>query len=96
VTPTRVPTYTPLPSSTPSPTPAPTLNPTPPPARIGDTDGLGLNLREAPGGEVIDILPEGTPVEILQRQQVDDQAWLQVRDPQGRTGWVAAQFVQLP
>jgi len=54
-----------------------------------------VRLRWTPGGAIAGVLREGERVEILyQRQTVDDQEWLQIRDQGGRIGWVVAQYVQ--
>ena len=49
----------------------------------------GLNLRETPGGTIIVVLPQGTPVEILE----DQGNFLKV-NALGQTGFVAAQHIQ--
>ncbi len=93
-TPTPTETLTPTQTATPSPTPTETPTPTPIPAVIANTGGLGAFLRDAPGGKVIAALPEGTPVEILYRREIANNIeWVEVRDAQGRIGWVAAQFL---
>lgn len=93
-TPTPSFTSTPTQTATPSPTSTETLTPTPVPAVIANTGGLGAFLRDAPGGKVIAALPEGTPVEILYRRETANNIeWVEVRDAQGRIGWVAAQFL---
>ena len=54
-----------------------------------------MRLRWTPGGATAGVLSEGERVEILyQRQTVDDQEWLQIRDQGGRIGWVVAQYIQ--
>jgi uncharacterized hydrophobic protein (TIGR00271 family) len=94
-TPTRAPTATPTSTPTHTPTPTHTATPTPVIALIGGTGGRGVRLRWTPGGAIAGVLREGERVEILrQRQMVDDQEWLQIRDQEGRIGWVAAQYVQ--
>jgi uncharacterized hydrophobic protein (TIGR00271 family) len=94
-TPTMTATATSSPTSTVAVTPTATATPTPVAAVIGDTGGQGVFLRQTPGGEVVDALAEGAPVEILnEREVVDDIEWVQVRDEDGRVGWVAAQYVQ--
>jgi uncharacterized protein YgiM (DUF1202 family) len=51
-------------------------------------------LRWTPGGETAGVLREGERVEILhQRQTVNDQEWFQIRDEQGRVGWVVARYL---
>ena len=91
-TPTPTPTLTP--TSTPTPTPAPTLTPAPVVAVVSGTGGRGLLLRWTPGGAIAGTLREGERVEILYRSETtDDVEWVQVRDEQGRIGWVAAEYV---
>lgn len=97
-TPTNTPTATATATHTPSPTPTPThtLTPTPAVAAIGGTGGLGVRLRWTPGGATAGVLREGEQIEVLyERQLLEDQEWVQIRDQQGRVGWVASQFVQL-
>lgn len=94
-TPTPTETLTPTQTATPSPTSTEALTPTPIPAVIANTGGLGAFLRDAPGGAVITALAEGTPVEILHRSQtVNDLEWIEVRDAEGRVGWVAALYLE--
>jgi hypothetical protein len=86
-----------VPTSTVTHTPAPTILPTPTPitALILGTGGQGLRIRQTPGGTIAGVLQEGDPVEILYRRQaVDDLQWIEIRDQEGRVGWVAAQYVQ--
>lgn len=91
---TLTPTATPTSTQTATPSPTPTETPTPVPAVIANTGGLGAFLRDAPGGKVIAALPEGTPVAILYRREIaNNMEWVEVRDAQGRIGWVAAQFL---
>jgi uncharacterized hydrophobic protein (TIGR00271 family) len=87
ITPTNTPTRTPTSTNTATPTPVTAL--------ISGTGGRGVRLRWTPGGAIAGVLREGERVEILyQRQTVDDQEWLQIRDQGGRIGWVVAQYVQ--
>ena len=93
-TPTDTPTPTPTSTSTPTTTPAPTLTPTPVVAVVSGPCGRGLFLRRTPGGAIARTLREGERVEILYRSETtDDVEWVQVRDEQGRIGWVAAEYV---
>jgi hypothetical protein len=53
-----------------------------------------LTLRRTPGGEAITTIPEGTALATTgEEERVGDRQWRQVRDPEGRNGWVAAEFV---
>lgn len=100
-TPTRQPT-----SSLPTVQPPPAATNTPAPVAAtpgagrktavvtGTGDVGGLKLRKAPNGELIDSLPDGTVVEILgESQTAVGLEWRNVRDPKGREGWVAAQYL---
>jgi len=90
-------TFIPSPTATPTQalTPTLTLTPTPVSAVVSGTGGRGVNLRWTPGGPIAGVLREGEQVRILsQRQTAGNQEWIQVRDQQGRVGWVAAQYVQ--
>ncbi len=107
-TPTAVPTSTPTPTLTPSPTPSPTptstptprpsptptLTPTPAVGVVWHTSGLRLRLRAAPGGEEIGFLTEGTRVRLLgDAVEKDGHLWIKVSTPDGKVGWVAAEYV---
>jgi hypothetical protein len=101
VTPTRQPTSS-LPTVPPPPpatnTPAPVVT-TPGADRktavvTGTADVGGLKLRKVPNGELIDSLADGTVVELLgESQTAVGLEWKKVRDPKGREGWVAAQYL---
>lgn len=93
---TPTPTDTPTTTATPTDTSTPTLTYTPTPvlAQIANTYRSGMYLRDAPGGKIIALLPEGTPLLILyQRKTVADEEWIEVRDLLNRTGWVPAEFL---
>lgn len=103
-TPSPPPTATAQPSSTPSSTPSatptqtptasPSATPTPIPARIGNTGGMGVFLRSTPNGDMVAVLSERSPVQILyRREELDGLEWIEIRDALGRVGWVAARFV---
>lgn len=101
--PTLRPTATsPIPTIAPSPTPtfAPTTEPTstqaPRTATVTGAGTLGLRLRDAPNGNLIDYLPDGTVVTLLPDAPVktnDGIEWRKVIDPKGREGWVATQYI---
>lgn len=96
-TPTDTPTPTSTPSLTPSPTPTPTptftptatLTPTPALLVVGNTGGLGVNLRHAPDGLIIARLRDGERL-LLQAGQAIERGlvWVEVQDEEGRVGWV--------
>jgi hypothetical protein len=89
--PTGTPTHTPTETSTATQTPTAT----PVVAIIDGTGGSGVRLRWRPNGLTAGVLPEGALVTVLYRREVvDNQEWVQIRDENGRTGWIAAQYVQ--
>jgi uncharacterized hydrophobic protein (TIGR00271 family) len=102
---TPAPTDTPIPSASPTatltptatPTNTPTNTPTPTPVSgvIRGTGGLGVLLHWTPAGTVAGALREGAQVLVLnERETVENQEWVMVRDDAGRLGWIAVQFVQ--
>jgi hypothetical protein len=77
---------------------APTPTPPPPLAKavVANVDDPGLRLRETPGGTELGFLPSGTVLELFPEPQVktdDGLTWQKVRDPQGRVGWVATDYI---
>jgi len=93
-----LPTVAPPPAATNTPRP-PTATPSPKGKTAvvtGTSDVGGLSLRRAPSitGELIDKLPDGTVVELLGESKSDGTIeWQRVRDPRGREGWVAGQYL---
>lgn len=78
----------------------PTATPTPIVVRgiVTGTGGSGLQMRETPGGEPMEVLAEETFVTILEDEGVVEQgglAWIKVRTFLGDEGWVAEQFVEV-
>ena len=54
----------------------------------------GLYLRDAPGGEIVELVPNEAVLRILEGEQtVDDIVWWFVRSAAGNEGWVAAAFL---
>ncbi len=76
-----------------TPTPAPT--PEFPQAIVFGTNGIGLTLRDTPGGNEITILPEGTIVSLLPdaTQKQGDLTWQKIRIIDGLEGWVGEPFL---
>jgi uncharacterized hydrophobic protein (TIGR00271 family) len=100
-TPTATPTFTPSPSpsatptDTPTLTPTPTFTPTPALAQARNAFLPGLRLRQSPGGPVIATLREGEQLEVLYGMQlIGGLVWVEVRDPEGRVGWIPALYLQ--
>lgn len=86
----------PLPTSTA--VPLPTVTNTPEPLTATVSSGVGVWLREAPGTETAQLewLLEGTILIVLADQEtVDDLQWQQVQTEEGRTGWVALEFIAI-
>lgn len=111
-TPTITPAPTPTPTATSPiptiiPTETPTFTPTPEPtstaqavqtATVSGAGPQGLRLRDAPNGNVIDFLQDGTLLTLVNEPPVkspDGIEWRKVIDPQGRTGWVATAYITI-
>lgn len=102
-TPTATATATPLPTDTATPTETPTFTstpthtPTPALARADLVNLPGLTLRQSPNGPVISpVLRSGTTLTILYGNQVvNGLVWVQVRDSEGRIGWVPLLYLQV-
>jgi hypothetical protein len=61
---------------------------------VTNTGGQGLTLRQAPGGTPLGSLNEDVAVTALgDEQREGDRLWRKVRDPEGREGWMAADFL---
>jgi hypothetical protein len=61
---------------------------------VTNTDGQGLTLRQAPGGTPLGSIKDDAAVTALgEEQREGDRLWRKVRDPEGREGWVAADFL---
>jgi len=76
--------------------PTPTVTPSLTKGVVSNAGDPGVRLREAPGGTEIDFLKDGTVLDIFPEPQVktaDGITWQKVRDPQGRVGWVAADYI---
>jgi len=77
--------------ATPTPIPTPEL----PQAIVFGTQGIGLTLRDQPGGNEIAILPEGTIVSLLtdMLQEQGGITWQKIRTIEGTEGWVGTSFL---
>jgi len=79
----------------PQPTPLPvTATPDLPHAIVSGTQGIGLTVRDTPGGAEIAILPEGSVLTLLEEAPVQNSGylWQRVRTPDGDVGWAADAF----
>lgn len=93
-------TSPPTPTMTPTPDPnfpTPTATPVICRAIVDGTAGGGLTLRDAPGGEEITILPDGTIVSLLDTEPVEanDFTWLNIRTVAREEGWVVEDFLTI-
>lgn len=95
---------TPSPFSPLAPTPSPESSPTSEVvpgsgfARIGNTNGFGVNVRSEPGleYEMLAQLSDGIRVELTgEMQSADGFTWQRVRLEDGRLGWIANNFLIL-
>jgi beta-lactamase class A len=79
----------PLPTQVPR-TPTPDL----PHAVVSGTRGVGLTVRQLPGGEDLAVVPEGTILTLLPEAPVTTggYTWQLIRLPDGREGWAATDF----
>ena len=93
------PTPTPRPATA-TPSPQPTNTPTPDrPAApaIVNTEGQGANMRRAPSvsAQRVKLVAEGTVVELIGgEQRGDGYTWRNIRDVDGSTGYVIADYLQ--
>jgi len=95
VFPTASPTTAPAATATPRPPAAPTRTPLPSQLWVANAGRDGVVLRSAPGaGDLLAGLTDGTAlVPQGEQEQLSGRRWLRVKDPQGRTGWIASDFV---
>ncbi len=66
-----------------------------PQAIVFGTQGVGLTLRDRPGGQEITILPEGSIVSLLPEptQEQGGIVWRKIQTSQGQEGWVGEMFL---
>lgn len=81
-----------------TPTPLPTVTLEPTPARttaVVNSPVVGLYLRTAPGGDIVERLEDQAAVILLGPEQtVDDILWVEVTaESSGNSGWVAADYL---
>jgi hypothetical protein len=98
-TPTPTPTFTPTPTDTPTATPTFTPTPTATPVTIGvvvNTNGRGLRVHLSPDGPTFTNWRDGTRLTLVTGPvRAGGVEWLQMRDENGLTGWVAAAYIEL-
>ncbi|MCO5185769.1 MAG: serine hydrolase [Anaerolineae bacterium] len=77
-------------------TPAATREPSPyPQALVYGTRGVGLTMRETPGGNEVAILPDGAVVGLLADLPVvvNGVSWRRIATAAGQSGWVSADYL---
>jgi uncharacterized hydrophobic protein (TIGR00271 family) len=93
---TATPTQTPTNTATSTATNTPTNTPTPSLARVAQTLGRGLRLRQFPEGPIIGTMREGDGLIVLYGiQVVNGLVWIEVQDIEGRHGWVPQMFTAI-
>jgi uncharacterized hydrophobic protein (TIGR00271 family) len=93
---TSTPTQTPTNTATPTATNTPTNTPTPSLARVAQTLGRGLRLRQFPEGPIIGTMREGDYLIVLYGiDVVNGLVWIEVQDEDGRVGWVPQMFTMV-
>jgi uncharacterized protein YraI len=94
-TPTNAPTATPSATATSAPTATPTnaASPTAPPNAIVNNDTL--NMRAGPSAQyaLVGSYPRGTELKVTGKNAAGD--WLKVETPDGRSGWMSAQLLEI-
>lgn len=80
----------------PLPTAAPqTATPDYPHAVVMNTRGVGLTVRDTPGGGEVTVIPDGTILTLLPEDVITANgfSWQRVRTPGGDEGWAAVDFL---
>ena len=89
--------FPPLSTDTPTPDPnIPTVTPTPIICRAVVQSVNGLRVRDAPGGEEIDILADGAILTMITQEppvEANGVVWRKVRPVIGDEGWVSEEFL---
>jgi uncharacterized hydrophobic protein (TIGR00271 family) len=94
LTPTPTATFTSTATQTSTPTPLPTA--TPALARLVNTAGRSMDLLQSPGGPSIGQIKPGEALTVLYGSQVTDGlVWLEVRDAEGRIGWIPQIYLRI-
>jgi uncharacterized cupredoxin-like copper-binding protein len=61
---------------------------------VANTDGVGVWLRDAPDGDQLTVLPEGTSLAVVGAQRTaGGRVWQNVRTADGTVGWVAGDYL---
>jgi uncharacterized hydrophobic protein (TIGR00271 family) len=101
-TPTATRTVTPTPTQTATATPTATLTPTatitptPALAQVTINQGFGMFLRQSPEGPVIGQIRQRDLLTVLYGSElVNGLVWVEVRDKEGRIGWIPLTYIQV-
>ncbi|MCC7370119.1 MAG: SH3 domain-containing protein [Chloroflexi bacterium] len=65
--------------------------------KVVNTGETGANMRERPGATapVVKTVPEGTVLQVIGAdQQMDGRGWRNVRDDEGKQGWIVGEFLE--
>lgn len=65
--------------------------------KVTNTGGQGVNMRAEPSANAarVDVLTEGAILEVIGPDvQAEGRTWRSLKDKSGKTGWVAADFLQ--
>lgn len=93
-TPTATATPTLTPTATATPTDTATATPTPPSALVLGTGLQGAILRDAPGGNPVDLVSENDRLLVLGGPELlDQQEWWLVRKEDGTEGWMVGRYL---
>jgi uncharacterized hydrophobic protein (TIGR00271 family) len=96
VTNTATSTLTPIPSPTSTSTPAPSFTPTPSEGEIIRFSLPDQRIYQRPGGPIIGYLYAGQKVTILYGREINNGlTWVEIRDAEGRLGWIPEVFIQI-
>jgi uncharacterized protein YraI len=94
-TPTSAPSATPSATATsaPSATPTTAASPTPAPNAIVNNDTLNMRVGPSAQYALVGSYPRGTPLKVIGKNAAGD--WLKVETPDGRSGWMSAQLLEI-
>ena len=60
---------------------------------VADPTGTPLNVRSAPQGRILSILPNGTAVVVVEERALAGRRWAKVTATDGTLGWVFASYL---
>ena len=96
VTRTATATWTATASITPTPTATPTVTPTPAEGEVVRFSMPDSKIYQRPGGPVIGNLIAGQKITLLYGKEIfEGLIWIEIRDGEGRLGWIPEIFIQV-